>query len=413
MVQVLNVRPIRRISRIFLLLSKLLLLLSVLLFFTNSVQAGTTINSATVDGVSSVVVSGGDTISTVVNVLTSGNGSNGRWRSTGWRIAGSSGALTCVNHTNYQSNSGNFTETFNITAPAAGGVYNLYLVSYRDDACLQGASTEFNLSNAITVEGSELIDHIQLTHDGAALTCADESITLTACADAACSSVATSEVTVNLSATGAASSWSQNPVTIPANSNAGVTVLLTHRTAETITLDATSTPAATNSVICIPDCDLTFSQAGFILSLSNHQSCTTPNIIIQAVQMSDTGNSCAPAYSGNQSVNFAFNYNTPATGSRIPILDSSNMAAAAATQNRTINFDGTASATLSFQYNDAGQVDITVSDGADNGLTSATVSPIATPATLLISTSDANNACTGPDYGNCTAFKVAGTAGNA
>jgi MSHA biogenesis protein MshQ len=256
---------------------------------------------------------------------------------------------------------------------------------------------------------STVIDHIQITHDGQALTCADETLTIKACTNAACTNVSDSNVVVNLSATGATSSWSQNPLTIPANSTAGVAVSLTHRTVETITLSATSTPAATNSVVCVPDCDLNFSDSGFILSLSDHQSCTTPNLIIQAVQLSATGNSCAPAYSGDQSVNVAFNYKNPVTGSRIPILNLSNMAAANVTQNRTINFDATASSTLSFQYNDAGQVDVTVSDGADNGLVSKTVSPIVSPAKLLISTSDANNACTGPNYSNCSAFKVAGT----
>jgi MSHA biogenesis protein MshQ len=271
------------------------------------------------------------------------------------------------------------------------------------------------LGGAVTLGScavSSQIDHYEITHDGAALSCADETLTIKACTNTDCSTVSASDVAVTLSATGAASTWSLNPLTIPGGSSAGITVDLGHTTAETITLGATSTTAATNPVVCIPDCDLIFSEAGFILSLANHQSCTAPSLVIQAVKMSDTGTSCAPAYIGNQSVNFAFNYNNPATGSRIPILDSSTMAAATVAQNRTINFDATASSTLSFQYNDAGQVDVTVSDGADNGLTSATISPIVSPAQLLISTSAANNACTGPNYGNCTAFKVAGTLGN-
>jgi len=258
------------------------------------------------------------------------------------------------------------------------------------------------------------IDHIEITNDGAGLTCLEESIIVKACADAGCTSVATTDVDVNLSATGDTTTWSSNPVTIPANSSSGVAVTLTHRTAETITLSATSSPAATNNLVCTPSgCDLVFSEAGFILGLANHNSCATPDLTIQAVKLSETGTTCAPAYTGNQSVNFVYNYSNPASGSTIPILASSNMATAGVTQNRTINFDGTASANLSFEYRDAGQLSITVSEGADDGLSPATVIPIVTPPKLLVSTSDTNNSCSGPDYGNCSVFRVAGVPGNA
>ena len=258
------------------------------------------------------------------------------------------------------------------------------------------------------------LHHFEITHDGAALTCAPETLTIKACADASCSTVATSDVSLSLTATGAASTWSQNPITIAGGSSAGVAVELTHTTAETVTLGATGVPIASNPVVCSSPsgCNLSFSEAGFILTLDNHASCSVPNLSIQAVKLSATGTSCAPAYTGNQAVGFSFNYSNPATGSRIPILNAATMAAANVVQNRTINFDGTASAALSFQYLDAGKLNITVSDAAGAGLTSATVSPIVVPAKLIVATVDANNACAGPDYGNCSAFKVAGNTAN-
>jgi len=260
---------------------------------------------------------------------------------------------------------------------------------------------------------SSSLDHIEIANDGTGLTCLGESITVKACADTGCTSVASSDVDVTLSATGGTTTWSSNPVTIPANSSSGVAVTLTHRTAETITLSATASPSASNSLVCTPSsCDLVFSEAGYILSLANHNSCTTPDLTIQAVKLSDTGTTCVSAYSGDQSVNFVFDYANPTTGSTIPILASSNMGAATVSQNRTINFDGTASASLSFKYQDAGQLSVTVSDGGDNGLSPATITPIITPAKLLVATSDTNNACSGPDYGGCSVFKVAGVTGN-
>ncbi len=250
------------------------------------------------------------------------------------------------------------------------------------------------------------IDHIEIYSDGTGLTCLDDSIIVKACADSGCSSVATTDVLVTLAATGGTTNWSSNPVTIPANSDSGVAVTLIHRTAETITLSANSV------LVCTPaDCNITFSEAGFILTLPDHNSCTTAELKIEAVKLSETGTTCAPAYIGDQSVNFSFNYLNPANGTKLPTLDSSNMAAENVVQARDITFDSTASATLDFQYEDAGLLRITVADNAAAGLSSAYVDTIVIPPKLIVSTSDANNECTG-DYGGCSAFKVAGEPAN-
>ncbi|MCP4277818.1 MAG: LamG domain-containing protein, partial [Gammaproteobacteria bacterium] len=102
------------------------------------------------------------------------------------------------------------------------------------------------------------LDHIEISHDGSALICNAETLTIRACTDASCTSVATSDVVVSLDATGGTSSWSSNPVTIPADSSSGVDITLTHRTAETITLSASSLPAASNALVCSPvGCNIT------------------------------------------------------------------------------------------------------------------------------------------------------------
>jgi len=130
------------------------------LFLSGNSWAARSINSATVDGSSSTTVSAGATISAVVNVSTTKKGKKGKWGSTGWRIAGSSGALTCVNHPNHQSKSGSFSENFNITAPAIGGVYNLYLRAYEDDHCSKGASSWYILPSAVTVGSFPTVDNL-------------------------------------------------------------------------------------------------------------------------------------------------------------------------------------------------------------------------------------------------------------
>ena len=261
---------------------------------------------------------------------------------------------------------------------------------------------------------SAAVDYIEIITDGSALTCTSEEITLRACADSDCSSVATEDVVVTLAATGSAT-WSTNPVTIPANSSSGVSVILTDRTAETVTVSVSSTSVATTgtSPQCSNGtCQVAFADSGFLLSLPNHNSCAGSTLSIQAVQLSDTSNSCVPVYTGNQSVGFSFSYTNPATGSITPLLDTTAMASAGSTQTRTINFNSSAAANLPFSYDDAGQLSLTVTDQGANGLTSATVNTIVTPAQLLVFTNDINNACAGPDYASCTAFKTAGIPGD-
>jgi len=113
--------------------------------------AGTrTINSAMINSQSSITVASDSIITASVNVTTTGNGGDKKWKSTAWRIADSSGSLSCKNHSDF--NSGGTTDIeFDITAPSLDGTYNLYLIAYSDNNCSNGPSTEFELSNAVII----------------------------------------------------------------------------------------------------------------------------------------------------------------------------------------------------------------------------------------------------------------------
>ena len=316
--------------------------------------------------------------------------------------------------------------SFRNNTEIAAVVYAQGNVDLRNNAVLKGAMTANDIrlrKNASViyddnaVSGTDFggictvpatVHHFEMSYTGSALTCSAKAITIKACADALCSTVVSVATTVTPSATGAASTWSQNPVVIPANSTAGVEVNLTHTTPEVVTLSATGVPSATNAVVCTPSCNLEFFEAGFLLSLPDHTSCTAANLSIQAVKMSDTGTSCAPAFTGNQSINFTFNYSNPATGFVVPSLDGTNMAAAGVVQNRTINFDATATATLPFTYNDAGQVAVTVAQGASAGLSPATTSAVVVPAKFIVASPDANASCSSNDAFCNPFFKKAG-----
>lgn len=113
------------------------------------------VTSATINGGASVSVAPGATIAAQVNVTTDGSGSAARWRSTGWRISASAGAMTCVNHGNHDG-AGSNSESFNITAPVPAGIYNAYFIAYDNETCSGGASNTFTLTNGVTVTGVPL-----------------------------------------------------------------------------------------------------------------------------------------------------------------------------------------------------------------------------------------------------------------
>jgi hypothetical protein len=111
--------------------------------FTDSL----TVISATVNGGSSVTLAASGTATANVTVTTSGT----VWHSTGWRVAASAGAFTCVNTPDHNAD-GSFSEAFTITAPASAGTYNAYFAAYSDAACTTATSPTFTLTNAVTVD---------------------------------------------------------------------------------------------------------------------------------------------------------------------------------------------------------------------------------------------------------------------
>lgn len=134
------------------LLAKLMLfivnIVCLTILLSVNAYAARTINSATVDGGTSVSVSPATSIRADIQVSTTGNGANGRWRSSSWEI---DGTPYCVNHTDYSSSGGTFSEHFNIVAPLTSGTYAVTFVAYRNNSCSQGASSDYVLNDAVTV----------------------------------------------------------------------------------------------------------------------------------------------------------------------------------------------------------------------------------------------------------------------
>ena len=238
------------------------------------------------------------------------------------------------------------------------------------------------------------IDHYQIEHDGNGLTCLAETVTIKACANASCSNLSADNASLNFQVAG---------VTQSSPSFTGsTTVNFNHLVAETVTLSLTNaSPTPTNATVCKNSasannsCNIVFSEAGFVLDVNNGanvESCTTPNLTIKAVKLSDNGVSCAPAFTGNQNLSFIFNYINPNTGTKVPKLNSgsglANLAASGVSQNRAVTFNTAGQAILPLTYADAGQLKFTVAEVSSTGVSSANITKTFYPNKLVVSASN-------------------------
>jgi cysteine-rich repeat protein len=107
------------------------------------------IDSAKLNDANSVTVPPSTSITAKVTVTTSGSGSNNNWESTRYLIEG--GSWQCVDTPDH-TDSGTYTESFNIIAPSSPGVYDVSFRAYRDDSCSQDVSNTYILTNGITVQ---------------------------------------------------------------------------------------------------------------------------------------------------------------------------------------------------------------------------------------------------------------------
>ncbi len=326
--------------------------------------------------------------------------------------------------------------SFRDRASLAAVVYAQGLIDARNDVAVKGAMTANNirlrLRANVTYDASAVatldfggictppanIDHFEISHDGVGLTCSAETITVKACADAACSSVATIDTTVTLSATGQPSVWTPASILIPANSTAGVQIDLNHTTPEVITLSAAGAPSAINTEVCNPSCNLEFFDSGFIFAVPAQTSCQTSALVtLSAVRKSLTSQQCVPGFS-NKSATLKFwtNYLNPATGAgnqtTLTYNATNYLLATVKGTDVPVTFDANGQITFSVNYPDAGEQTLNASfDGTvapDVGLAMVGADNFVTvPAKLIVSSPDANASCASNDA-NCSVFNKAG-----
>lgn len=255
-----------------------LVLLGLVLCLTMAGQAmaAIVVNSILVNGGSSANVSPGATITVTVSVTISGGT---RWRSTAFTTSPSSSLSVCSLAPDLSA-SGTYVRTFTLSAPSGSGVYSLNVNAWTNPNCNGTSSATKVLPGGInTGPVTASLNHVRILHDGAALTCQPETITLRACANAACTTLFTDNVSVNLGA--GAGTWSAaNPVVI---SNGSRSLTLSNATAGTVTLSGTvsSPAAASTAAACYSGaantCSLTFANTSCSLdSVETGKAANTP-----------------------------------------------------------------------------------------------------------------------------------------
>lgn len=255
-------------------------------------------------------------------------------------------------------------------------------------------------------------DHIRLEHDGQGLTCAPETITIKACANAVCDTLFTDSVTVDL--TSPISGWSTDPITF----TGGVTAItLRQTTAQTVNLNAfASSPGETNPARCFigttESCAITFYDSGFIFDVPTQiANKTSAAVTITAVKTTDTGETCAPAFSGTRTVSFWSTYVNPATGSNQVSVNGGAVAATNPGTGLDLSFDANAQAQFTVHYPDAGQMQLNAryaGSGDDAGLImTGNDQFLVKPVGLCVESPDSNADCVTGDH-TCSAFKKAG-----
>ena len=280
---------------------------------------------------------------------------------------------------------------------------------------------------ATTINTTAQVDHFEFTHDGQALTCEAEDVTIRACANASCSTLMSVPVTVNLNPS---SGWSNNPITFTGST----TLQLRQTTAGTAAISvANSTPGSRpfSTNVCngvnTNTCNLPFANAGLEFDVPNVLA-NRPSgpVRLRAVRNSgDASNSCVALFQNTtQAINFWSSYTTPTTGTRAVELRAGSGAGTFTTISGNsatptalnLNFDNNGETIFEARYNDAGLMLLNArynGSGTYAGLVlNGSDSFVSTPAGFCVRGATTSAPTTYPtctsNYSTCPIFATAG-----
>ncbi len=279
-------------------------------------------------------------------------------------------------------------------------------------------------------------NHVELVHNGSAVTCTPRAITVRACTTAAsCEGVPASyyvgtfpiTMTAIAGANWCSDSLCATALASPATVSNGSTIYLREPTVRTDRMAGTASTATTTVIQCsntltpaamnaTTECDIAYADSGFIFDVPHHRAEAGQAVNVSAVKKSDSSLACVPAFAATKSVNFKCSYTNPTGGTRAVrvggvALNAGNNAGAACDGtggNVSLAFNASGIAATTVTYADVGSINLSATyagSGADAGLSmTGSDSFIAAPNDFSVAT-------TGP-YTAGTAFAATVTARN-
>jgi MSHA biogenesis protein MshQ len=213
--------------------------------------------------------------------------------------------------------------------------------------------------------------HFQITHGGSALTCQPQTVTVTACANAACTAPHyTSAIKTTLQPGGA-------EFTVTGGVNNAATV-----SRSTVGTAALSASGGSNASTCVNTgtgsaCNMVFSDSGLVMSVPDHVSMTTASVTVQALKSApapNAGKSCVPLVaSTTAAVNFSCSYINPANATKLPLALKNQDASAytsvscgTGSTGVSLKFDSAGLATANLQYPEVGSMSLSASYTSGN-----------------------------------------------
>ncbi len=264
-------------------------------------------------------------------------------------------------------------------------------------------------SSSCTFNITPAVHHLELTAtSNTALTCQPITYTIKACSNAACSSTYTGGLTGTLSVSGVTVNYPTGSGFTIANGSATTTISAHATTVGTATASLTGlsiTPSNTPPVFCGMgvaaasggSCAITMADSGLLFDVPHHVAGDTQSVTISAVRKSNNSATCSPAFSGSKNIQFSCTHGNPTTGF-VPVrvagtaLNAANNAASACdgtSRSVSLTFNTSGVASTSFDYADAGQVNLTAAytgSGSDAGLSMTGADTfVAAPASFAFS----------------------------
>jgi MSHA biogenesis protein MshQ len=245
------------------------------------------------------------------------------------------------------------------------------------------------------------LDHFLIAYDPAGSVCAPSTVTITACANQACTSTYGGGTAVALTPTG-------QVVPIPTSGIAQATVNWSQP--GTFTL-GTSGATAAGATTCMrngdtgpgADCKVTVASSAYTMTANGQafyaEGQAAPTLTVAAMRFDAPSNACVPLFNNTtRNVNFTCAYANPTSGT-LPVRlngkalnGGQNTGAACDNTGLTLAlaFDANGKAAVPMQYADAGTVTVRAADTNNGGPAPATVTTTFAPAKFQIALAGTN-----------------------